>query len=216
LPEPQQRTKTAAGVRVLQMPGSLPFFTGPRFCDRFDLRTSRFTKAEESCMRIGIGYDIHRLVSERKLIIGGIAIPFDKGLLGHSDADVLVHAVCDALLGAAGLGDLGLHFPDTDPQYRDIDSLKLLAQTVLFIRQEGYRIENIDTTVFAEMPRLSPFREAMRRKLAETLAIEGVRVNIKATTAEGLGAIGRGEAIAAMCVALLNREHERIMKSDHC
>lgn len=167
-------------------------------------------------MRIGIGYDIHRLVSERKLIIGGIAIPFDKGLLGHSDADVLVHAVCDALLGAAGLGDLGLHFPDTDPQYRDIDSLKLLAQTVLFIRQEGYRIENIDTTVFAEMPRLSPFREAMRRKLAETLAIEGVRVNIKATTAEGLGAIGRGEAIAAMCVALLNREHERIMKSDHC
>jgi len=156
-------------------------------------------------MRIGIGYDIHRLVPERKLILGGVAIPFDKGLLGHSDADVLTHAICDALLGAAGLGDIGAHFPNTDPQYRDIDSLKLLAQTIRFIRQEGYRIENIDTTIFAEMPRLTPFREAMRRKLAETLAIEEVRVNIKSTTAERLGVIGRGEAIAAMCVTLLNR-----------
>jgi len=159
-------------------------------------------------MRIGMGYDIHRLVSGRKLILGGIHIPFEKGLLGHSDADVLVHAVCDALLGAAGLDDIGTHFPDNDPEFKNIYSIKLLERTLDLIHAEGFEIINADVTVFAEKPKLSPFRSAIREALSQTLEIELSRINIKATTAEGLGPVGRGEGIAAMCVVLLNNLSE--------
>jgi 2-C-methyl-D-erythritol 2,4-cyclodiphosphate synthase len=154
-------------------------------------------------VRIGMGYDIHRLVPERRLILGGIEIPHDKGLAGHSDADVLIHAVCDALLGAAGLGDIGLHFPDTDPQYKDISSIILLDRTLGMIIQKGYSIVNVDTTIFAQSPRLSPFREAMQQKLSEALNIEPGDINIKATTTEGLGMIGSNEGIGSMAVVLL-------------
>ncbi|MEZ4528374.1 MAG: 2-C-methyl-D-erythritol 2,4-cyclodiphosphate synthase [Desulfobacterales bacterium] len=154
-------------------------------------------------MRIGMGYDVHQLVKGRKLILGGVQIPFEKGLLGHSDADVLLHAICDALLGAAGLGDIGLHFPDTDPAYRDIDSRILLRRTCELVRAKGFSIVNLDTTVFAQAPKISPHREQMREVVAETTGLETGCVNIKATTTEGLGMIGAGEGIAAMCVALL-------------
>ena len=154
-------------------------------------------------MRTGIGYDVHRLVTGRKLVLGGIVIPFEKGLLGHSDADVLVHAVCDALLGAAGLGDIGLHFPDTDPAYKDISSITLLVRTRKMIRDQGLLIRNIDTIVFAEAPKIGPFRQRMQESLATAVELAPGDVNIKATTAEGLGFIGKGEGIGAMCIALL-------------
>lgn len=154
-------------------------------------------------MRIGTGYDIHRLVPGRKLVLGGVTIPFEKGLLGHSDADVLVHAICDALLGAAGLGDIGLHFPDNDPTYKDINSLRLLSHTGELLRRHGFQIQNVDTTILAEAPKLSEFKASMRRHIAETLQIKPDQINIKATTAEGLGIIGKGAAIAAMSVALV-------------
>ena len=154
-------------------------------------------------MRIGIGYDVHKLVAGRKLVLGGVVIPFEKGLLGHSDADVLVHAVCDALLGAAGLGDIGRHFPDTDLQYKDISSLILLTETNTMIRNEGFTIRNIDTIVFAEAPKINPFHKQMQENLAHAIEVDAGCINIKATTTEGLGAIGKGEGIAAMSVALL-------------
>ena len=154
-------------------------------------------------MRIGIGYDVHRLVPGRRLVLGGVVIPFEKGLLGHSDADVLVHAVCDALLGAAGLGDIGLHFPDTDAKFKDISSLTLLAETGRMIRKKGFAIRNIDTIVFAEAPKISPFRQEMQDNLANTVEVDPGRVNVKATTTEGLGIFGKGEGIGAMSVALL-------------
>jgi len=154
-------------------------------------------------MRTGIGYDVHRLVAGRKLVLGGTVIPFEKGLLGHSDADVLVHAVCDALLGAAGLGDIGLHFPDTDPRYKDISSLTFLAQTKVMVREKGFTIRNIDTIVFAEAPKIDPYRKSMQENLAAAVNIDRDCVNIKATTTEGLGTIGRGEGIGAMCVVLI-------------
>ena len=154
-------------------------------------------------MRTGIGYDVHRLVAGRKLVLGGTVIPFEKGLLGHSDADVLVHAVCDALLGAAGLGDIGLHFPDTDPKYKDISSLTLLAQTNAMVREKGYTIRNIDTIIFAQAPKINPYRKSMQQHLAETLNVDPDCVNIKATTTEGLGIIGKGEGIGAMCMVLV-------------
>jgi 2-C-methyl-D-erythritol 2,4-cyclodiphosphate synthase len=157
-------------------------------------------------MRVGIGHDVHRLIADRKLILGGVDIPHDKGLAGHSDADVLVHAVCDALLGAAGLGDIGLHFPDTDDAFKDISSLKLLHRTLEMIREEGYGIINLDATIFAQAPRLGPYRKAMETNIAEILEIGKNRVNIKFTTTEGLGFVGRGEGIRADCIALLN-EH---------
>ena len=156
-------------------------------------------------MQIGIGYDVHRLIAGRKLVIGGVVIPFAKGLLGHSDADVLVHAVCDALLGAAGLGDIGLHFPDTDLKFKDISSLTLLAETNTMIRNNGFSIRNIDTIIFAEAPKISPFRHEMRENLARTIAVDPGCINIKATTTEGLGVIGKGEGIGAMSVALLEK-----------
>lgn len=155
-------------------------------------------------MRVGTGYDVHRLVVGRKLVLGGITIPFEKGLSGHSDADVLVHAVCDALLGAAGLGDIGFHFPDTDLRFKDIYSIELLEHTLHLIQNEGFSIINIDTTVFAEAPRLAPYRNVMREKIAGTLNVDQTCVNIKATTTEGLGMIGQGDGIGAMCVALID------------
>ena len=154
-------------------------------------------------MRMGIGYDVHRLTQERKLVLGGVAIPFEKGLLGHSDADVLVHAVCNALLGAAGLGDIGMHFPDTDPQYKDISSLKILAKTYKLVSDKKFKIKNLDSTIFADAPKLSPYREEMQKNIARTIEIEPECVNIKATTFEGLGMIGKGEGIGAMCVVLI-------------
>lgn len=154
-------------------------------------------------MRAGIGYDVHRLVYDRKLVLGGILIPFEKGLLGHSDADVLVHAICDALLGAAGLGDIGIHYPDTDPEYKNISSLKLLAMTCEMLKNKGYGINNIDSTVFAEKPKISPYRGEMIANIARCAGIDERIVSIKATTTEGLGMIGKGEGIAAMCIALI-------------
>ena len=156
-------------------------------------------------MRIGIGYDIHQLKRGRRLVLGGVTIPFEKGLLGHSDADVLLHAVCDALLGAAGLGDIGLYFPDTDNEFKDMESIKLLDRTNKMVREKGFTIINIDSTIFAETPKLSPYRKEMEINIAQTLEIDPCRINIKATTTEGLGVIGKGEGIGAMSVVLLRR-----------
>ncbi|OEU79490.1 MAG: 2-C-methyl-D-erythritol 2,4-cyclodiphosphate synthase [Desulfobacterales bacterium C00003060] len=154
-------------------------------------------------MRVGFGYDIHRLVHERRLVLGGVIIPFEKGLLGHSDADVLLHAICDALLGAAGLGDIGQHYPDTDPRFKDVSSMELLAWTFQLVRVKGFCVNNVDATILAEAPKLSLHRLAMQANIASALALKPGDVNIKATTMEGLGAIGKGEAIAAMCVVTL-------------
>ena len=156
-------------------------------------------------MRVGLGYDVHRLVEGRKLILGGIDIPFEKGLLGHSDADVLIHAICDALLGAAGLDDIGVHFPDTDPAYKDISSIKILRKTFQMVRSKNFSVVNIDTVIFAETPKLSPYRQAMQTALAAAIELDPQRINIKATTTEGLGMIGQGQGIGAMCVALINK-----------
>jgi 2-C-methyl-D-erythritol 2,4-cyclodiphosphate synthase len=156
-------------------------------------------------LKVGLGYDVHPLVEGRRLILGGVTIAFPKGLQGHSDADVLVHAVCDALLGAAGLGDIGMHFPDTDPQYKDIASLNLLARVGDMVRAQGFRIHNIDTIVLAQAPKLDPHREAMRANIAQAIHLSETAVNIKATTTEGLGFIGRSEGIGALCVAMLDR-----------
>lgn len=155
-------------------------------------------------MRIGIGYDVHRLVSGRRLVLGGATIPFEKGLLGHSDADVLVHAVCDALLGAAGLGDIGSHFPDSDPEFKDIYSIELLSRIYKMVKGNGFAIKNVDSTILAEAPKLSPFRKRMQENIAQAVCIEAAAVNVKATTVEGLGMIGRGEGIGAMSVVLID------------
>ena len=160
-------------------------------------------------MQVGLGFDVHRLVKGRKLVLGGVTIPFEKGLLGHSDADVLVHAVCDALLGAAGLGDIGLHFPDTDPVLKDIDSIKLLEKTYKLVTKKGYSIINIDSTVFTETPKLSTYRVEMQKHIARAIEIDPNYVNVKATTFEGLGMFGRGEGIGAMCVALIRIGFDR-------
>ena len=154
-------------------------------------------------MRIGHGYDVHRLVEDRDLILGGVKIPHHHGLLGHSDADVLLHAVSDALLGAAGLGDIGKHFPDTDPQYKGADSLKLLEIVGLKIADAGYRVSNIDVTVIAQRPKLRPHIETMERNIAGALKIDVSRVNVKATTEEGLGFTGVEEGMACHAVCLL-------------
>ena len=153
--------------------------------------------------RIGIGYDIHRLVEGRKLILGGVEIPFEKGLLGHSDSDVLSHAICDALLGAAALGDIGTHFPDSDPKWAGASSMDFLARAVEMVTERGYRIANIDATVMAERPKLQPHIEDMRVRLASVLVIDIDRINVKAKTNEGLDSIGRGEAIAAQAIVIL-------------
>ena len=154
-------------------------------------------------MRIGQGFDAHALVKGRKLVVGGVGIPFDKGLAGHSDADVLVHAVCDALLGAAALGDIGLHFPDTNPKYRNANSRTLLREVGKKIRAAGFKIANVDATIIAQAPKMASHTAAMVANLAADLEIDLGQVNIKAKTAERLGAIGRGEGIAAEAIALL-------------
>lgn len=155
-------------------------------------------------MRIGSGYDVHRLVPDRDLILGGVRIDFELGLLGHSDADVLLHAVMDALLGAAALGDIGLHFPDTDDQYRGADSLQLLKKVGDLLLEHYFVIENIDATIIAQKPKLRPYIEKMRENIADTLGIDQTQVNVKATTEEGLGFTGAMEGIAAQAVCLLN------------
>ena len=156
-------------------------------------------------MRIGQGFDVHRLVENRALVLGGVTIPYEKGLAGHSDADVLLHAVCDALLGAAGLGDIGEHFPDTDPAYRGIDSLRLLEACFRMVRRTGLRLVNADVTVLAQAPKIGPHKAAMRANIAAVLDVSTNEINIKATTTEGVGPYGRGEAIAAMCSLLLDK-----------
>lgn len=155
-------------------------------------------------IRVGQGYDVHRLVSGRPLILGGVNIPYEKGLEGHSDADVLIHALCDAMLGAVGLGDIGHHFPDNDPKYKDIDSRVLLRETKHAVDQLQFELVNADITVIAQAPRLAQYIEEMRTNLAEDLLLGSSLINIKATTTEGLGFCGRGEGIAAMAVVLLS------------
>ncbi len=157
-------------------------------------------------LRIGHGYDVHRLAEGRKLIIGGAEIPYDRGLDGHSDADVLLHAVCDALLGAAAMGDIGAHFPDTDERYRGISSMLLLAETVNKINAQGFEPVNIDSTVIAQAPRLAPYIEQMRRNIASAAGLDISCVNVKATTEEHLGFTGRGEGIAAHAIALCDKK----------
>lgn len=152
-------------------------------------------------MRIGTGYDAHRLVEGRKLIIGGVDIPYEKGLLGHSDADVLIHAIMDALLGAAALGDIGRHFPDNDKKYEGISSLKLLKQVGALLSQSGYAVNNIDATIIAQKPKMSSHIERMRENISSALGIDSGCINIKATTEEGMGFTGTGEGISSMAAA---------------
>lgn len=153
--------------------------------------------------RVGHGYDVHKLVEDRKLIIGGVEIPHSKGLLGHSDADVLAHAICDALLGAAALGDIGKHFPDNDDRYKDIDSLVLLEKVCELIRNKGYEISNVDSTILAQAPKLRPYIDEMRSKLTKAMKLDIDELSVKATTEERLGFTGREEGIAAHAVVLL-------------
>jgi 2-C-methyl-D-erythritol 2,4-cyclodiphosphate synthase len=156
-------------------------------------------------MRVGIGYDVHRLVEGRPLILGGSQIPFSKGLLGHSDADVLIHALGDAILGALGLGDLGRHFPDTDPQFKDVASMKLLAQIQVMAEEKGFCCMNVDATIVAQEPKLAPYVDTMAENISRCLKIEKGSVNIKANTTEGLGFEGRGEGMSAYAVVLIKK-----------
>ena len=156
-------------------------------------------------MRIGMGYDVHKLVEDRKLIMGGVDIPYEKGLLGHSDADVLVHAIMDALLGAAALGDIGKHFPDTDPQYKGISSIELLKHVGNLLDENLYIVENIDATIIAQRPKMRPYIDQMRQNIADALKIDVDQVNVKATTEEGLGFTGSGEGISSQAICLLEK-----------
>jgi len=154
-------------------------------------------------MRVGQGFDVHAFAEGRKLILGGVEIPYERGLAGHSDADVLVHAVCDALLGAAGLGDIGHHFPDSDPQYAGVDSMKLLDHVMQTLREKGWVLNNLDATVIAQAPKLAPYIATMLERFAKVMDVDADQLNIKATTTEKLGFTGRGEGIAAQAVVLL-------------
>jgi 2-C-methyl-D-erythritol 2,4-cyclodiphosphate synthase len=156
-------------------------------------------------MRVGQGFDVHKLVTGRPLILGGVTIPFDKGLDGHSDADVLIHALCDAMLGAAGLGDIGRHFPDNDPKYKNANSRELLKEVKHLVNQGGYSLVNADITVIAQAPRIAPHIDAMVENLSSDLLVSHAAINVKATTTEGLGFSGRGEGIAATAVVLVSR-----------
>ncbi|MBA2763519.1 MAG: 2-C-methyl-D-erythritol 2,4-cyclodiphosphate synthase [Thermoleophilaceae bacterium] len=156
-------------------------------------------------MRAGIGYDSHRLEEGRRLVLGGVEVEAERGLAGHSDADVLTHAIIDALLGAAGLGDIGQHFPDTDERWRDADSLALLGQVATFLDDHGWMITHIDSTVSCEAPKLAAYRDDMRRRLAETVGLRPLEVNVKFTTGERMGFVGRGEGIAALAIATVDR-----------
>lgn len=155
-------------------------------------------------MRIGQGYDVHRLCENRQLIIGGVNIPYEKGLLGHSDADVLLHAIADALLGAAALGDIGKHFPDTDERYKGANSLELLAAVSTLLKKENYRVINVDATIIAQKPKMSPFISEMRENIAKALGTDLNNISVKATTEEGLGFTGKGEGISALAVCLID------------
>ena len=155
--------------------------------------------------RVGIGYDIHRLAEGRRLVLGGVEIPYEKGLLGHSDSDVLIHAVCDALLGAAAIGDIGTHFPDSDPQWSGASSLEFASKVVELLAQEGWGVTNVDSTIMAERPKIGPYREKIRQSLASVLRLSVDRVSVKAKTNEGLDSLGRNEAIAAHAVVLIHR-----------
>ncbi|MEK4946925.1 MULTISPECIES: 2-C-methyl-D-erythritol 2,4-cyclodiphosphate synthase [Carnobacterium] len=157
-------------------------------------------------IRVGQGYDVHQLVRDRSLIIGGVTIPYEYGLLGHSDADVLLHAIIDALLGAAGKGDIGYHFPDTDEQFKNVDSRELLRKVWRLLKQEGYTIGNIDATVLAERPKLAPYLAEMKENIAYDCQTSIQHVNVKATTSETMGFIGRKEGLAAMAVCLLEKQ----------
>ena len=154
-------------------------------------------------MRIGMGYDVHKLTENRKLILGGVDIPYEKGLLGHSDADVLIHAIMDAILGAAALGDIGRHFPDTDPAYEGISSIKLMVHVAGLLRENGFEIGNIDATVIAQRPKLAAYIPQMRQNMADALGIDVSQINVKATTEEGLGFTGAGQGIASQAICLL-------------
>ena len=157
-------------------------------------------------IRVGHGYDVHRFADDRKLILGGVDIPYEKGLLGHSDADVLVHAIMDSLLGAAALGDIGTHFPDTDPKYSGADSIELLKEVVRLLKEKGFAVSNIDATVIAQKPKLKPYIEKMRERIANAMDTDIENVSIKATTEEKLGFTGRLEGISAHCVSLIEKE----------
>ena len=159
-------------------------------------------------MRVGMGYDVHKLTENRDLILGGVKIPWEKGLLGHSDADVLLHAVMDALLGAAALGDIGKHFPDTDPKYKGISSVKLLIHVAELLKEHGYEIGNIDATIIAQKPKMAPHIPQMRANMAKAMGINESQLNIKATTEEKLGFTGREEGIASQAICLLNERKE--------
>jgi len=156
-------------------------------------------------MRIGTGYDVHKLVEGRKLILGGVEIPYSKGLLGHSDADVLIHSIMDSLLGAAALGDIGKHFPDTSDKYKDISSIKLLKEVKLILESEGYKISNIDSTIIAQKPKLAKYIEEMRKNIAKALDIDVKYISVKATTEEGLGFTGKEEGISSQSVCLISQ-----------
>lgn len=158
-------------------------------------------------MKIGIGYDIHRTQEGRRLILGGVEIPYVKGLEGHSDADVLLHAVCDAILGALGEGDIGMHFPDTDPKYENVSSLMLLKRVYEIMSSKNFKAHNVDMVLIADEPKIEPFKVTMKENISRILGIDKAQINIKATTSEGVGAIGRGEAMAAHAVVLLEEEY---------
>jgi 2-C-methyl-D-erythritol 2,4-cyclodiphosphate synthase len=166
------------------------------------------SKVRRMTMRVGIGYDVHKLVENRALILGGVEIPWEKGLLGHSDADVLLHAIMDALLGAAALGDIGKHFPDTDPKYKGISSIKLLEHVGALLEENGYAVENIDAVVIAQRPKLLPYIPQMAENIAKTLCLEKNQVNVKATTEEGLGFTGSGEGISSQAICMLSSIRE--------
>ena len=171
-------------------------------------------------MRVGMGYDVHRLVENRKLIIGGVNIPYEKGLLGHSDADVLLHAISDALLGAAALGDIGKHFPDTDEKWKGADSLKLLEQVGTMLEEKLYFIENVDATIIAQAPKMRPYIDQMRENIAKALKIHVDQVNVKATTEEGMGFTGEGKGISAQAICLVecptNLYNDRVGQQNSC
>ena len=156
-------------------------------------------------VRLGVGFDIHRLDANRPLILGGVKIPAERGLQGHSDADALLHALCDALLGALGKGDIGCHFPDTDPKWKDAASTIFIEQVVVWVKEEGFSISNVDVTIFAESPKMTPHRPEIVRSLSKLLGVEAAQVNLKAKTMEGLGPIGEGQAIAAQAAVLLDK-----------
>ncbi|QEK11141.1 2-C-methyl-D-erythritol 2,4-cyclodiphosphate synthase [Crassaminicella thermophila] len=156
-------------------------------------------------MRVGMGYDVHKLVKGRKLILGGVEISYEKGLLGHSDADVLLHAIKDSLLGAAALGDIGKHFPDTDERFKGVSSIKLLLEVKNMLINRGYKVNNVDATIIAQKPKMAPYIEEMRKNIANALGVEVDRINVKATTTEGLGFTGTGEGIAAQAIASIER-----------